>query len=146
MTSIIMDFYPHTLRSVNDDPHYLLSLKQKLTILSQLALALVWLADNQVCHRDIKPENITLNVNRVPKIVDFGSCCPSYRGNRTVAFQVTETRRISDFTQSLPPNTTLCDSNRHQSIYVNASTIRATTSSINSSMLTVSAKLCRRYW
>jgi serine/threonine protein kinase len=58
---------------------------------------LAWLADNHVCHRDIKPENIMLDSERVPKIVDFGSCCPTYRGGTKQPFTVKDQRRNSEY-------------------------------------------------
>ena len=53
-----------------------MSYREKLTVIEKITEGINWLADNYVCHRDIKPDNIMMSEKRVPKIVDFGSCCP----------------------------------------------------------------------
>jgi len=73
-----MDFYPRTLTETIGEEGHLLSMQSKLLLLQRLVEAISWLADNHICHRDIKPSNVMLSVNDIPKLVDFGSCCPVY--------------------------------------------------------------------
>ena len=89
-----MDYYPHTLNTINCSKKHLASLKSKLILLLQIANGLSWLADNKICHRDIKPLNIMLDYNRIPKIVDYGSCCPVFQKGVSNSFKVSETKRI----------------------------------------------------
>jgi serine/threonine protein kinase len=87
-----MDYYPQNLRELLVSQGKLLSLKEKLVLLQRIAGAVSWLASNYICHRDIKPENIMISQERLPKLVDFGSCCPVH-GAGTGHLQVSETRR-----------------------------------------------------
>lgn len=102
---VLMDYYPHNLRQMLASQGALLSARHRLSLLTRITAALNWLAGNHICHRDLKPENIMLTQRRLPKLIDFGSCCP-VNGNST-HFQVTETRRTPPHTQfSAPPTTT----------------------------------------
>lgn len=73
-----MDYYPQNLREMLRNQGKLLSLREKLLLLKRIVAGVNFLASNHICHRDIKPENIMISQERLPKIVDFGSCCPVY--------------------------------------------------------------------
>jgi serine/threonine protein kinase len=90
--AILMDYYPHNLREMLQAQGKLLSFREKLLLLQRVTASVSWLASNYICHRDIKPENIMISQERLPKLVDFGSCCPVY-GAGPSHLQVSETRR-----------------------------------------------------
>jgi serine/threonine protein kinase len=59
-----------TLREALDDKP--LSLRQAVTLVSQLAEALAYAHDMGIVHRDVKPANIMLDKNGQPHLIDFG--------------------------------------------------------------------------
>jgi serine/threonine protein kinase len=94
MNEILMEYYPHNLREMLHSQGKLLSFREKLILAKRIAAAINWLANQYVCHRDIKPDNIMISEHRIPKLIDFGSCCPVY-GIGNQYFLVKETRRKS---------------------------------------------------
>lgn len=77
-----MDYYPQNLLELLINQGKYMSLLQKLLIITNIIKGISWLADNYVCHRDIKPTNIMIGPNKIPKIIDFGSCCPVNGANK----------------------------------------------------------------
>ena len=93
MHEILMDHYPHNLREMLHSQGRFLSFREKLALAQTVTAALSWLADNYACHRDVKPDNIMISHDRLPKLIDFGSCCPVY-GLGSHYFTVRETRLL----------------------------------------------------
>lgn len=58
-----MEFYPQTFEYAADPKRKIMTTKFRLKFFMQVANALSWLSDNQICHRDIKPANIMLDYN-----------------------------------------------------------------------------------
>lgn len=52
-----------------------LSLKETVSILKQVCLALVEIHRKSVLHRDLKPENILIHEDGIVKVADFGVAC-----------------------------------------------------------------------
>lgn len=93
MDEILMDHYPHNLREMLHSQGKYLSFREKIVLLQRITAALNWMTNNHVCHRDIKPDNIMISEERIPKLIDFGSCCPVY-GIGSHFFAVKETRLL----------------------------------------------------
>lgn len=69
---LVMEFIPHDLKAVLDQPQILLNQNQAVTIVYNLILCLKFLHSANIIHRDLKPNNILIKDNCMVKLCDFG--------------------------------------------------------------------------
>ncbi|XP_064113120.1 uncharacterized protein LOC135219892 isoform X2 [Macrobrachium nipponense] len=94
---------PHTLLTLINDPNIILTARDKVRFIGEIANGLAYLHSQDIVHLDVKPANTLLSQTGHVKLADFGCCTKLYAERNehvlgTINYQAPEVLRGKEIT------------------------------------------------